>query len=329
MGSKSFLSRFFFVALPILLITTFVTSANAQGLFGVGLPGLPPMGGLLGRTATCGERLFPYFTEPVFYVGWMENSQGTAFTVDPDDVAFNSIQHNYPTRGLWLGLTESIRTGDWLSFMASGWLLVPSTVNSRETYPPSPFGVTWDVDPQWGYVDGIFAGSPCSGLNLLAGLRYDYYTARFKNPFEPIVFVGSNDGDIADVTSQSWIFLLGTQCSYAGSWGNLVVRAVGFPALLGNVNYSQTLFTGERLQAKGNWKNGYFLEFFGEYSKRFGLGTVGLFGRWNLIHGQSDVTFEDLVPPPFPSIVNTRNLTLNRSAWTLGGSFSLDFNLPM
>ena len=317
--------RLLLYLLPLLMIAGMATSVGAQGLFGAGLPSF---GGILGGATGCGEKLCPNMAAPNFYIGWMEDRQGTSFSADPIDVGGSSIQHHYPNRGLWLGLSESFFPGDRLSFIASGWYLVPSKTSSRETYPPFPenlASVTWDTDTQWWFVDGVCSfGSP-SGLSLLAGLRYDYFTTRFKNPVETLAIVGSRDGDTADVTSEGWIPLFGTQCAYTGAWGSLLARVVGVPTLLGNVKYQQTLFSGDRVKARGNWTNGYFLEFFSEYSKKLGPGTLGLFGRWNLAQGKSNVSLE--IAPIIGS--NTYHLTLNRYSWTFGASFSIPFDTPM
>ncbi len=319
-------SRLLVWVLPILLITTFATCASAQGLFGAGLPGLPSLGGFTGGTSGCGEKLSPSSNLEA-YVGWMEDRNGTTINVDTTGIAIGgirSVQHHFSNRGLWLGLADTISLSDRVAFIASGWYLVPSSATSYEAYNGNVASRTWDTDARWWYVDGLLAFNGPAGLSLLAGLRYDYFTVRFKNPFN-VSGVVSSPSDTADATSQGWIPLFGTQCAYLSSTGNLVVRAVGVPTLAGNIKYNQTLGGFARAEAKGNYNKGWFLEVFAEYSKSFGSGSFGVFGRWNGTQGNSNVSLDI---PPFAG-TETFQLTVHRNSWTLGGSFSLNFNLPI
>jgi hypothetical protein len=327
------------ILLGVVMLALMPTIGCAQGLFG-GLPGLPSFGGLTGGSSGCGEKLCPS-SNLEFYIGWMEDRDGTSINVDAEGVGaalvpglinVNSVRHHYSNRGLWLGLSDTICISDRLSFIASGWYLVPASTSSREEYGLGVnqeqrgglFGAdrSWHTKPQWWYVDGIFAiGSPCGGFALLAGLRYDYYTARFENPYN--LGVGALT-DEADVTSEGWIPLVGTQYALSSSMGSLVVRAVGVPSLLGTARYKQTIGGVERVEAKGNWNGRGFLEVFAEYSKSFGPGAMGVFGRWNMAQGNADL---DLSILPFPGS-QTYKLALHRNSWTFGASFSLNFNMP-
>jgi len=315
------------VAVLLLVASVFAlapSAINAQGLFS-GLPGLPSFGGFLGGQSGCGEKLGPGSSLEA-YVGWMEDREGTTITADTTGITVagaNSLRHHYTNRGLWLGLSGIAGLGDSLSFIASGWYLVPSNSTSREQYNANALQRTWDTDAQWWYVDGLLAFGGPNGLNLLAGLRYDYYTVRFKDPYN-VAGVVSLPTDTADATSKGWIPLFGAQYTQSSSMGNLVVRAVGVPTLLGSIKYNQTFSGFLRAEGTGNYSNGYFLEFFAEYSKNFGPGSVGVFGRWNSTQGNSDVDFSI---PPNPAN-ETFKLTVHRNTWAVGGSFSLNFTLP-
>jgi hypothetical protein len=313
------------VAILFLVAVVFAlapAAVNAQGLFG---SGLPSFGGFLGGPSGCGEKLGPS-SNLELYVGWMEDRNGTSINVDTTGIflgGVGSVRHQFANRGLWLGLSDTISLSDSLSFIASGWYLVPSNSNSLEQYNGNVARRTWDTDARWWYVDGLFAVGLPGGFNILAGLRYDYYTIRFKNPFD-VAGVASFPSDTADATSEGWIPLIGAQYSQSGSAGSLVVRAVGVPTLLGNIRYNQTFQGFARAEARGNYDNGYFLEFFAEYSKSFGPGSVGVFGRWNGTQGNSNVDFQIL---GFAGN-ETWRLSVHRNAWTVGGSFSLNFTLP-
>jgi hypothetical protein len=319
------MKRFAILALVAMALALAPAALNAQGLFS-GLPGLPSFGGYLGGSSGCGEKLSPS-SNLEFYVGWMEDREGTTISADTTGInvaGVASVRHNFTNRGLWLGLSDTVWLSDNLSFIASGWYLVPSNNStSREQYNGNVAQRTWETDSRWWYVDGLLAfGSP-SGLNLLAGLRYDYYTVRFKDPFN-VAGVLNAFTDTADATSEGWIPLFGAQYAQSSSAGSLVVRAVGVPTLIGNLKYNQTFGAFARAETKGNYNNGWFLEFFAEYSKSFGPGSVGVFGRWN---GTKGYVNADFTAAPFAG-TDTFRLTVQRNAWTVGGSFSLNFTLP-
>ena len=279
---------------------------------------------------------------PVFYVGWMEGPRGTSFGADTDGLGLGGLRkltQRYDNRGVWFGVADTVTLTDRLGFMASGWYLVPSNTVSQQVFNDGDgsyplFGRSWNTNSQWWFVDGLFAFGPCCGpATLLVGLRYDYFTTRFQDPPfaqiapppAPPVVISGNFGDEADVTSQAWIPLIGVQVAYEGANSKLAVRAVGFPTTLGSVKYSETILVTNRVEATGTYNNGSFLEVFAEYSRKFGGADVGVFGRWNNLHGNSDLSV-DLLPAGGSQ---TFKLGLSRTSWTLGGSFNLSFNTPL
>jgi hypothetical protein len=317
-----------------ILVLAFVPAVvSAQGL----LPGLPAFGVFLGGPYTCVEKPFPRVAAPVLYVGWMEGPKGTSFGVDTDGVGLGGITkifQRYPNRGVWFGLADTVALTDSMGFMASAWYLVPSNAVSQQTFNDGGtgfdlFGRSWNTENQWWWVDGLFAFGPCCGpASLLVGLRYDFFTVRFKDPpFDPVAPppVIDRADDEADLISYNVIPLIGVQASYGGSCSKLTMRAVGFPAVFGSVKYNETVLIVNRAQATGNYTGGGFLEVFAEYSRKFSGADVGVFGRWNYLHGNSNLNF-DLLPTGGSQ---TFKLGLTRTSWTLGGSFSLNFNTPI
>jgi hypothetical protein len=341
MESKSFRSRFFFVALPVLLIITFVTSASAQGLFGEGLPGLPSFGDSLRGTGSCGETPCPPTGPLVFYVGWMEDRNGTCFDASADGtgvLGISHLSHCYPNRGVWLGLGGSARLSDNVSFLAAGWYLIPSNADSREHYNDGiigPFPVsaqTWHTDTQWWWAEGILGFGPqCGPASLLLGLRYDVFTTRFKDPpFDRIAGVPDLIDDQGDVFSRAIIPLIGVQSSYDSSNSRLLARIIGFPSLFGWVKYNETVLVTSRVEGSGNYNGRGFLEVFAEYSRKWAGAEIGVFGRWNMLRGNGNLNLD--VQGGFDGLGAAGQkyaLSITRTSWTLGGSFSLAFDLPL
>ncbi len=317
------------VAFLVILLPGIVA---AEGLFGLGLPGLPSFGLGGGSGAGCGgcavEGGGPgCCTE--FYVGWMTARPGVTFSARTTGGSLgpitNGLQHTYNLQGLWLGLSQTCQLGQNLGFIASGWYLIPSNNSSREDYDLVRLGGpgrSWQTDQKWWFVDGLFSlGNLCGGFTLLAGARYDYLSTSFQSPE-----AGSVQGltsDTADVSLSNIIPLVGTQYSMKTAKCELLVRAVGIPTLVGTVKYNETLFGTNRYETTGNYRGGYFLEIFSDYAYRFGAGDVGAFLRWNMANGKSDID---------TNLVGTANqtfdLNLNRYSWTFGGKVSYCFNLP-
>jgi hypothetical protein len=271
----------------------------------------------------------------------MDFGKGTSDNASSDTPLFgvNEIEHTYANRGLWLGLAQTLPLTERISFMATGWYLIPSNSPSRQTYLlqgqriPGFSERTWSTQNTWWYVDGalIFgSGLGCgsaggiNGLGLVLGVRYDYYSTKFKNPYNDFGLVANIDGD-ADVISYGVIPLLGAQYSLSSATTNLVFRIVGVPTLVGSAVYRETIQPGVRLDGTGSYNGGHFLEAFAEYGQKIaGPAGIGIWGRWNTANGTSDINTDlGLV-----NLSNTFKLNVHRSSWSFGGSFNLDFNLP-
>lgn len=323
------------VAILFLVAVVFAlapAAVNAQGLIGAGLPGMPSLfGGYGGGPSACGEKCPGLTAGTNLYVGWMDDPKGVTAKFTPEGTpiptlaAVNEIRQEYPVRGLWLGLTQSVPLGENLAVVASGWYLIPSDRRSTETFNFTGFASSfdWSSKSQWWFVDGLLAFGG-GNTQLLAGFRYDYFTTKFSDPSPPLFVVFPND--TADVRSEGFIPLVGLQYAQASGNSNLLFRIVGVPTLLGNFRYRQSAInTVASLEGKGNYNGGYFLEAFGQYGWNMGgMGNIGVFGRYNVTGGHSVVSF-DLLPGLGSA---DYRLGLNRYTWTLGAEFALNFSIP-
>ena len=323
-----------FAVLALALVPTLGT---AQGIATAGFSGIPwfnglsSFGGIFGGpfSATCGQELFPKgITE--FYVGYMDHRNGTTidFSRSVPLGPFNGyqIRHQYPIRGVWLGLSETINLSERIGLFGSGWVLLPSNQTDLETYNEMAAARNWNTRNSWWYIDGLATFSPGAGFSFLAGVRYDKYTTEFRDPFAAFN-VNSLPSDTADVITHNVIPLVGAQAGYDCPQSRLLFRVVGFPTLLGSVKYRQNFAGTGAIEASGNYKKGYFLELFSQYVRKFGPGEVGIFARWSGTHGEVDLDV-DSVDIAAPTTNGTFDLSLERYAWTVGGSVSLRFDLP-
>ncbi len=322
-------SKVLIYALPLILITTMSTAVGAQGLFGMGFPGASYLEGFWRGAVVCGSQGWSPCGCPTVYVGGSADyAAGTAFDLSTEGanvIGIQELQHSYPNRGVWLGLTLPIDPGPRLGLYASAWtFLQTGDVHSRETYNnEDDVSREWQVKPYWTIIEGLAILRCCYGFNILGGFRYDHYDITLENPVNRNV--PSLPTDRADLNVRNYIPLIGTQYEHDSYLGSLLFRAVGFPALGGDVQYQEPLQGVVALHGTGNYRRGYFFELFMEYTKKFGLGQMGLFARWNELHAQSTLSVTS-----FGKTVQTQDydFSFNRSSWTLGGSVSLAFSLP-
>ena len=328
-------SRLLIYALPFILITTMSTAVEAQSVFGMGFPGASYLDGFWRGAVGCSAPGWLPGGGPTVYVGGSADyANGTSYDLTTQGVAIAglvSIKNSYSNRGIWLGLALPIDLGPRFEVSVSAWtLLRTGTLNSSDVQGGVGAGSTrqWDVDPRWSFVDGLAIFRCGYGCNIIGGIRYDHDTVAFNNPVVTSGAVASAITDQADVNTENWIPLIGTQYENNSYLGSLIFRAVGFPAVGGNVRWSEDFAAPTFVfKGSGNYRRGYFMELFMEYSKKLGLGQVGLFGRWNVFHAESTLTVNRVFGG---AAIATENydFSLNRSSWTLGGSMSLAFNMP-
>jgi hypothetical protein len=332
MGSSFGRSRWVVYALPFILIATMSTAVGAQSLFGMGFPGASYLNGFWrGAVLGCGTPGWPGAGPTVYVGGSADYANGTSYGLVTQGLALAGLvssQNSYSNRGIWLGLALPIDLGPRFGVTASAWtLLRTGTLNSSEGLG---FATRqWNVDPSWSFVEGLAILRCGYGCNILAGLRYDHHTIAFNSPLVTSGAVVSAITDQADLNTENWIPLIGTQYENNSYLGNLVFRAVGFPALGGNVRWSEGFaFPTFLFLGSSNYRRGYFAELFMEYSKKFGPGQLGLFGRWNVLHAESTLPVNLALGGVIAAIQQNYDFSFNRSSWTLGGSASLAFNLP-
>lgn len=313
--------------------------AQAQGLFGFGLPG-----NILGPYGGTGQALF---TPPAFYVGWMESYKDTVLLFDAAPPGgFLGGSHKWPSAGLWLGLAETVNLTQRCGVMVDGWVLIPSDrkgsepetslttilVFNGETFDPvqlTSLGKReWDTRNDWWYVDGMLFCGCSKTFQALAGFRYEHFSTRFKNPSDAVV-VPSTPSDRLDITVNSYLPYFGAQYATGGSNSSLSVRFLGFPFVPANATHFETGEAGSatRIESKGNFRNGgYWWELFAEYDwNMFNGASVGAFLRWNVVHGKAKFHSE---LQPAHIIGQDQGATFDRNTFTFGGSLSLNFGSP-
>lgn len=297
--------------------------ALVWGFLPAGLHGFPAIGGYSGGVGSCEPALGGPLA-PTIYVGWADSEpRGAHFGaawIDPDidpiapPTTFRLRGQGYRNSGLWLGAAKTLYPLEYFGFIASGWYLIPANQVSTDRIGQVDgnfSSLTRSTRTEWWYADGLFAVGPQSGTTLLAGLRYDSFTVRL------------GDTEQGDFISHAWIPLVGFQFYTCRGANNLLMRLVGFPTVGGDLRYKESGPAIAR-DLSGNYGSGsYFLEIFSEYTRKSGAANIGIFGRWNLIHGQTELT------ESFLGFTPRSSFGFNRHGWTVGGTLSIDFGLPI
>jgi hypothetical protein len=305
----------------------------ASGLFG--LPGLPSFGGF--GKSMCGSCEEPCGPKGGFtgYVGY-GTAPNLGFTASTNDLGIGGVtqlEQHYTTTGVWVGAGLPLQIAPNVGFLGTGWYLIQTgTDRAEENFTAGAvalFPRIWDnPKTEWWYADGVLTFGSYAGAAFVAGARYEYFTTSFKsstiNAANPLVL----PTDQANLDARNIIPLFGIQYSCASkAAGDLLLRVVGVPTLVGRAVYTDTLGgLGSQLQASGNWDRGYFLEIFSEYSWRFGPGELGAFGRYNFAYGHAPLSVSI---DPVGLTGSGFELTLNRQSWAGGAKVSFDFNTPM
>ncbi len=340
------MKRLVLVAVAILTMALVPHFAAAQvslpNLIGPGIPGSSQVtspGWIFGGSGSFGEQLERSLGTPTFYIGYLTDRAGTRFGFDAESVGLGgvtAITHKYEKAGIALGVEVPFVLKSNFAFLPSAWYVAPIMKKDEETYfagGAPAFGREWDTANTWWWAQGAVAYA-IGNTAVLGGFRYDYYDTKFDSP-EGFFGVPPSDSDQeADVTANNFVPFFGVQYTYDVAPTNLFVRMVGFPFLLGTADYRQTIgLTGasSRLEGSGNYDGGYFFEAQVDYSRRmFGKGQMGVFGRFSMVHGTATIDVDGDGAPLFAAggETDTFDFNLNRTAWTIGGKFSVDFHLP-
>jgi hypothetical protein len=322
-------------AVPIFIILVFITSASAHGPFGAGLP---LFGGSSGEFSPCTPSKSA--CGPLtLYAGWGDDRKGTTVSFDlrhPGTDDLLSIITTYPVSGLWLGLAAQASLTDPIGLYADAWMIVPSNRESEETYSVAPSvlgGKTWRTSTEWWLLNGALTYSTCNLGRLVAGFRYDRFATNLKDPDNFVGALGLSS-DRGDITINCYVPFIGVQMDQGSLVGSrLMFRIIGFPWLGGDVKYHDSIgnfviIEQDRIELSKGLGKGYFLEVFAEYVRPvFGSGQIGVFARWNMLHGNGERIGITDVLGGFP-LTGRYQFAFDRQSWTLGGNIRLNFNLP-
>lgn len=309
----------------ILLLTgVMVPAANAQGLFGSGLPDLPFFGGPAGRS--CG--VSQGYCDPgglKLDVGYLLGERAVRFGIDS---AIGTFDWRYPVEGVQIGATLQAPLKDDVGVILRGTWLFPSNGKAQVDLDPVVGGAhsqEWSTGIQYYTVDGTAVYPVWAPLNLLAGFRFDSLVNNLRDPRSTSPFFAATlPSDEGKVDLFSYIPYVGVGLSNGGS---LRVSFIGTPIFWGDMKFRRTIGGITTFEHNLSLKNAYFAEASAEYGLSVGPGTAAVLAKWTYMHASGNPTIElrtggaILVQAP----VSTE---LIRQHFYVGGSFALPLPSP-
>lgn len=336
------------ICLTLLLLPV---TAGAQGYGGDGGYGATSNQGgawsLLGSTGQIlGSVTRMQVGWPSVSVSWLESRKGLVFggrfTQGGTDIGLDTA---VPTKGLWLGASQTIYPAAGVRLVLQGQYLFPT--NQKFSYFLNHFAAPafsevrpWDSKGERWYVEGTGYYQLSDNLSALAGLRYDYQYVLGSNPPSTVLggfLVTSIPQDQMDVTLKSPLPYIGLRYEFGSESTSVSAEIRGFPTIPLRGEVGLTTATGllvptgtRRWTFSGAPKSAYFLEGLLKYSFQFYGSRLNLFSTMSLIHAQNlkgglevagDAGPDPVVPPTsFPS-----EWSIDRLEISAGGEISLAF----
>jgi hypothetical protein len=241
-------------------------------------------------------------------------------------------------QGVWFELLAPIKSDGPLGLLLGAFYHFPASLYSQEIVNTGGQGVnrTWDVAPQWGGFQAALTYEIRPALTALVGFKYESLQVNFSN-VRPVI--NPNDViDHADISISEYIPYFGFAYKRVqpNSGLELELAFIGFPALPGSVDFTETVASGlivsghsvPGFPASGGFQSGRFLEWYAEAS--FPLRDccrVGSYLRYNV--AQASATVKSLsrwdVDPRirFPSV--DYDFNFDRRVWSVGGVLAFSF----
>jgi hypothetical protein len=248
------------------------------------------------------------FGSPDLYVGWLEHRKGATWTINRPN---SSGTAEWPLRGYWIGMSESIMPQDRFGLLIGGSVFFPHR-GAGAWYTTGAIGaIDFEVPSYyWWSVDGLVRGSVSDNFDILAGFRWDHTSTRVKY----------SDNTDDDYILNLYLPLIGAQLHQQFAGGELLFRIIGTPLVPGRITYN--FWTNTNFSEFGDFDvvRGSFIETLLDY--RFRMSShldVGGFAKWNMMHVN---TRENSLSG---STVESVSWTVDIRSWTVGGSLSLGF----
>lgn len=271
-----------------------------------------------------------------FYVGYFTDPTKLDISFQSRTASNNSVNflsHSVDFEGVWFELLAPIKTCAPVGLVLGGAYNFPSSRSSQETINIGGRGVNriWDAAPQWGWLQAALTYDIFPALTAVAGFKYESLQVNFSQA-RPIT---NPNGvlDRADISMSKYIpyFGFAYRRVLPNSGLELELALIGFPMLLGTVDFSETVTSGlviggrrvHGFPASQSFQSGRFLEWYAEVTLPLrGLCRLGSFVRYNVAQASASVNVGER-DSSIPRVYY--DFSFDRRVWAVGGVVALSF----
>ncbi|MDQ7784821.1 MAG: hypothetical protein RDU20_18200 [Desulfomonilaceae bacterium] len=271
-------------------------------------------------------------TAPSVYAGYFFQHKGADFSFTITDPAANSVgelRQQFDLQGILLELMVPVKGSGPLGLVLGWSYLFPIDRTAHETMTFTADAAryrTWRADTQWWDLQAALTYDFVPSGTVILGFRYDSFQTNFHDP-------SVQPGDTANLTINGYIPFFGCAVSNIapGTGLDIEVGAIGFPTMLGSVDYIEVVSAGIPIggaevlgfPASNGFGKGYFFEAFGEIGMPLLYGwQAAAFVKYSTInaHTQIHVGERNAEIP-----TTDYDFDLDRRIWVVGGRVSLCF----
>jgi hypothetical protein len=281
------------------------------------------------------------------YVGTFNNS-GFRREVSSSNpaAAFPSYEFRAPTKGVWLGASQTFYVCPKCGLVGSGGILAPSkthgTIVQQGVADVSSPNSDIDIKNQWGRADAaafceVFRSRNCKfGFLALGGFRWDHFEQKADGT--AVDAAGASLGNFKDdLTVDSYLPYLGGQFSLYSCKSSANVRFIVSPGLWGDLKLDNTnlpLSGAGHVKAPLQWGN--FWELYAVYTlSPFKWAEAGAYFDWTFLELVSETrsnTFVSTSPAALAALLpttlsNPERIHVDRNSWSVGGTLKFSFDL--
>jgi hypothetical protein len=267
-----------------------------------------------------------------FYVGYFSDPSGltVSFQKTAPDATLDLLSHTVNFQGVWFELLAPIKSCGPLGLTLGANYHFPLSKTSQETINTGGVGVnsTWNASPEWGGFQIALTYQVKPALTAIFGFKYQSLMVNFSQSA-----AGNPNLNTADLAISECIPYFGFAYKrvHRGSGLELETALIGFPTLLGAVDFRETRAGGFNLggvvvpgfRISQNFGSGRFMEWYTELSAPVReCCRLGSFVRYYVAQASATVDASQY-NGNIPSVLYDFNL--DNRVWGVGGVISYSF----
>jgi hypothetical protein len=272
------------------------------------------------------------------YTGYFGNTKGAniSFTAaNQPQGSVSSLTQQIEVQGISLDVMVPLKGDRGLGFAFGGGYWFSFTEPADEVVQIVGSGSltrSWRAVPQSGNLHAAVTMDLSPSLMGVFGFRFDSFQTNFFSPSSGLSSPGPST-DTADISLNAYIPCLGLVYSSITQGGGPLfqIGVVGFPVLMGSVDYRETIFSGVFIanQQAGGFQGsntigkGYYLNAFADLSlATMNCIQLGAYFKYDILNANANVDLGNR-NNSLPDV--NYAFDFYRSVWNVGGRVSISF----